>query len=220
MMFGISQNQDGDLKDINFKRPRLVFEVPKIYFNKPEWGSEYYSTDIRREFKEGDFWEFEVQSHKISSQLTFTGIETISDLYSVYLLDLEKLRSVNIRKFTNYQFQSSNDVSRFRVLIGTEEQVKAQINQMLIPIEYNLSNNYPNPFNPATNIEYSIPENTYVTIKIYNSLGSLVKILVDGYRAPGIYSVEWEPKDIPSGVYYYRIETPKFNKVQRMIYLK
>jgi photosystem II stability/assembly factor-like uncharacterized protein len=74
-----------------------------------------------------------------------------------------------------------------------------------IPQEINLYQNYPNPFNPSTVISYQLPVMSMVTLKIYNTLGQEVQTLVNEYKQRGIYSIEWKPGNLPSGVYFYRL---------------
>ncbi len=80
-----------------------------------------------------------------------------------------------------------------------------------IPGSFTLNQNYPNPFNPITMIRYTIPKLTNVQIKIHNSLGKLVRILLDEEKPAGNYTVTWDGKDnhesvVASGVYFYRLE--------------
>jgi hypothetical protein len=85
------------------------------------------------------------------------------------------------------------------------------------PIDYYLSQNYPNPFNPATIIKYHIPAEEFVSLKIYDILGSEVKTLVNEIQKPGYYQIEFNAFDIPSGVYFYKIQTENFSSVKKMI---
>ena len=71
------------------------------------------------------------------------------------------------------------------------------------PKEFKLEQNYPNPFNPTTVIKYSIPKESMVNIKIYNSLGQLVSTLVNNIEYPGIYEKKWDASGYTSGVYFY-----------------
>jgi hypothetical protein len=89
-----------------------------------------------------------------------------------------------------------------------------------VPTTYALKQNYPNPFNPSTRIEYSIPENSFVSIKVYNSVGQLVATLVNENQSVGTYRVEWSAKNVPSGIYFYRMETSKFTTMKKMLLLK
>ena len=94
------------------------------------------------------------------------------------------------------------------------------VNNSVTPDEYFLSQNYPNPFNPSTTISYSISEMEFVTLKVYDFLGSEVAILVDEEKPAGTYKVEWNATDIPSGVYFYKLQTNGFIETKKMMLLK
>jgi Ethylbenzene dehydrogenase/Secretion system C-terminal sorting domain len=89
-----------------------------------------------------------------------------------------------------------------------------------IPTEFSLHQNYPNPFNPSTTIEYSLPEQTDVTIKIYDALGSEIEVLFSGNISAGTHSLNWDASNYVSGIYFYRINTGEFNQVKKMLLLK
>jgi mono/diheme cytochrome c family protein len=74
------------------------------------------------------------------------------------------------------------------------------------PLRFALSQNFPNPFNPATKIEFSIPERQIVTLKIYDVIGHLVATLVNGLYEAGTYNVEWNASQVASGMYFYQIQ--------------
>nr|MBN2278352.1 T9SS type A sorting domain-containing protein [candidate division Zixibacteria bacterium] len=91
----------------------------------------------------------------------------------------------------------------------------------LIPTEFNLAQNYPNPFNPVTQIEYSVPSNSHVKISVYNTLGQLTRVLVDGVKSAGVYTVTWDGTNnaghhVASGIYLYRIEAGPYNHTRKM----
>lgn len=88
------------------------------------------------------------------------------------------------------------------------------------PDQYNLSQNYPNPFNPETKINFSIPVKQFVSLKVYNALGELVKELVSEFKEAGNYSVTFDGSDLSSGIYIYRLETQKFVMNKKMTLLK
>ena len=90
----------------------------------------------------------------------------------------------------------------------------------LTPLHYNLDQNYPNPFNPSTKIDFSIPESTHVSLTVYDSIGKEVKILVDDNLKFGNHSVSFDASDLASGVYIYRLETPKFQQSRKMVLLR
>ena len=89
-----------------------------------------------------------------------------------------------------------------------------------IPQQYLLSQNYPNPFNPSTTIEYSLPEQTNVTVTIYDALGNELEILFSGEETAGIHQVTWNASNYASGIYFYRMTSEKFVQVKKMLLLK
>lgn len=92
--------------------------------------------------------------------------------------------------------------------------------QIGIPEKYELSQNYPNPFNPSTKINYSIPEDSRVSIRIYDLSGKEVYTLVDEYKSAGYYSVNFNASSLSSGVYFYNINADKFTATKKMTLLK
>jgi hypothetical protein len=90
-----------------------------------------------------------------------------------------------------------------------------------IPQEFYLRQNFPNPFNPITNIRFEVPNSTPVTINIYNAVGQLVTTLINGQAfAPGTYSVTWDASNVSSGVYFYQLKTDSFQQTMKMILIK
>jgi flagellar hook assembly protein FlgD len=90
---------------------------------------------------------------------------------------------------------------------------------------YYLEQNYPNPFNSDTIIQFNIPNSDEVTLSIYDVMGQRICTLVDDNLIAGNYSVSWNGKNdignsLPSGIYFYRIETGNYADVKRMILLK
>jgi hypothetical protein len=92
--------------------------------------------------------------------------------------------------------------------------------QSRIPTEYGLGQNYPNPFNPTTTIKYQIPNASHVTIKIYDVLGREVATLVDGREEAGYKSVTWDARDVPSGIYFYRLIAGNYIQTRKLILVK
>ena len=94
-----------------------------------------------------------------------------------------------------------------------------------MPSRFELSQNFPNPFNPSTTIRYSIPEKAMVKLKIYDLIGREVATLVNQELAAGTYSVEWNGTDnigsrVSSGVYFYRLESARYHQTQKMILIQ
>jgi hypothetical protein len=93
------------------------------------------------------------------------------------------------------------------------------------PRVFDLSNNYPNPFNPTTNIQFAVPHQGNITLAVYNVLGQHVRTLAEGAYAPGQYTVTWDGKDesgrtVTSGMYFARLETGSIALVRKMLMMK
>jgi plastocyanin len=86
--------------------------------------------------------------------------------------------------------------------------------------QFALAQNYPNPFNPSTTIQFSVPFDGNVTLTVYNVLGEEVRQLYAGHASPGTYNVNFNGADLPSGLYFYRLQTPSATLVRTMQYLK
>ncbi len=92
-------------------------------------------------------------------------------------------------------------------------------------LDYSLAQNYPNPFNPVTTISYTLPERSYVSLKVFDILGNEVVILEEGERSEGSYTIQWNGKDkfqreVNSGVYFIRLAATLYNKTIKAILLK
>ena len=89
-----------------------------------------------------------------------------------------------------------------------------------IPTEFALYQNYPNPFNPSTSIKYSVPDNGNVKLSVYNLVGEEVRVLVDERLDAGFYEVSFNAADLPSGTYFYSLQTGNLIQTKKMVLLK
>lgn len=88
------------------------------------------------------------------------------------------------------------------------------------PGRFALSANYPNPFNPSTKINFSIPKSSAVRLTVHNILGQEVATLVDGYQNAGSYTVDFTPTNLASGVYFYKIQAGTYTDTKKMVLMK
>ncbi len=107
--------------------------------------------------------------------------------------------------------------------IGTS--VDDENDDVSIPTNYSLEQNFPNPFNPATEIRFALPAREKVEIKVYNIQGQLVKTLISKNLNAGIHTVKWNALNesnlqVTSGLYFYKIKAGSFEKVKKMMYLR
>jgi len=117
----------------------------------------------------------------------------------------------------SYQF-----LGKDQDLIGSGNEV---LEIMPVPTEFALHNNYPNPFNPVTTINYDLPQDGTVRLIIYDLMGREVTRLVNGFTPAGYHSVRWNAKNqmgenVSAGVYFYHLQSGNFVKTQKMVLLK
>ena len=89
-----------------------------------------------------------------------------------------------------------------------------------LPTYFSLDQNYPNPFNPATTISFSLPSQSFVSLKVFDALGREVDVLLSEELTAGTYSQQWVPKGLSTGVYLYRLQAGNFVKTNKLILLR
>jgi hypothetical protein len=106
-------------------------------------------------------------------------------------------------------------------LIGTGTPTTNVEDESPLPKKFALQGNYPNPFNPTTRIVFDIPKATVVSVTIYNALGAQVAEILDQVPyEPGTHELTFNGANLASGIYFYRLRTPEFNAVKKMVLLK
>jgi parallel beta-helix repeat protein len=113
---------------------------------------------------------------------------------------------------TDFEGNTSN-FARLDILTDVEDEKQ-------IPTEFSLNQNFPNPFNPSTKIRYSIPQQGYVTLKVYDVLGNEIATLVNEERPAGNYVVDFNASGLSSGVYIYKLQSGPFVESKKMILLR
>lgn len=103
---------------------------------------------------------------------------------------------------------------------GTDNLTSVGSDINAIPDVFKLDQNYPNPFNPSTRIKYSIVEEGFVTLKVYNAIGKEIKTLVSKKQPAGVYEVSFDASSLPSGVYFYTLMSNANVQTRKMILVK
>jgi hypothetical protein len=88
------------------------------------------------------------------------------------------------------------------------------------PRAFRLKQNYPNPFNPLTRIKFTLSNQEHVSVKVYNTLGQKIQALLNKTMPAGNHEVEFNGENLPSGIYFYRIQAGDFQDVKKMVILK
>ena len=158
----------------------------------------------------------EIQTGKYNIFCTAKGYKNLSKEVSI------DENNTRIEDITLIKEDSSAELSEYSSDSIQTKKVKSET-----PTGYSLKQNYPNPFNSYTEIEFAIPDKSYILLSVFDMLGLKKEVVLDGKYEAGWHKVRYEPKEMSSGVYYYRIEAisqldvnKRFEKRMKMLYLK
>jgi len=147
----------------------------------------------------------------------------------IFIRDMLSLTRKARPQLLNPLHSGVTDARFYRVAIGCEQigmMITSQIvtdniiEYIKVPHQIRLFQNYPNPFNPTTVIRYQLSEYSEVQLKVFNLLGKEVSTLVNERQQAGNYRVSFDGGNLPSGVYFYKLKTRRFEKVKKMILAK
>ena len=139
-------------------------------------------------------------------------------LYSDYLTKNNKTKLLIINPTNEYMFDFLGDFDITEVIVANT------VNQ--IPVEmpflnsFTISAAYPNPFNPITNVVLNLSKSSDVNVGVYNINGQLISTLLTGFKTANSYSLEWDATNMPSGVYFIKVQSNGFNQIQKIMLLK
>jgi hypothetical protein len=221
------------LKEIFVTEPFTLNKKSEIEFNNSYYG---FDNSELSQVKENDI-SYSIELVNVSNKKIvkeFNGskyeLSKITDDRTRFKLNLNNIDEENyiLRVVCKMKGEAAfylNDFQSEETLSLNKSLIEINIEENKIPEGYNLENNYPNPFNPTTTINYSIPKGGNVRLEIYNSLGEIVNILQDSYQDAGNHSIAWTGKDrignsLSSGIYFYRLVSNDFVQVKKMTLIK
>ena len=219
---GASKNYD----EWDQPEPPIIGEYVSVYFPHRDWEppTPNYCADARPEFSHGEIWEFEVTTNiRDKVDLTFDGIEQVPAEFAVWVVDEALSLSQNLREKSSYSVAGSNHSKRLKLVVGRQDFIADKLSEIkIIPASYELSQNFPNPFNPATTIRYGLPEAERVTLKVFNLLGEeVVTLIADESKEAGYHTAIWNGRNqtgqsVASGVYVYRLRAGSLVMTKKM----
>jgi hypothetical protein len=219
--FGIREGASDGIDRFDYPKPPLPpgEKTIQVYFYHPEWNFElgpYFASDIRAYFGDVKSWKFYVRCLSGGEVKLSWDLSQVPGRFNFTLFDVSSGRVVDMRSVSEYVYNAVNNETReFRI-----DAVTGVSEENTIPKSYALYQNYPNPFNPSTTIEFDIPERTNVKLVVYDILGREVETLIDKELEPGKYKLNFNATNLPSGVYFYTLRTPKFTKTNKMLLIK
>ncbi len=230
---GVKKNAAPEYDANDLFEPPVIGKYVSLYFPHKEWTTlpQNYTADYRPLAGDGYVWDFEVATARGHEMVTlnFDGMDEVPAGLDVYLIDEQLGAARNLRQNPSYSFRAASNGGKkgLRVVVGSRNYVETNSNDVtLVPVAFDLAQNFPNPFNPETVIRYSLPEAATVTLEIYNMLGQKVRTLVDHtQQAADFYSLSWNGRDdngkaLSSGMYLYRLNAGSYVNTRKMVLMK
>ena len=134
----------------------------------------------------------------------------------IHFFDMEAAYNKNFEFWNSYKHDMQNTSAAFPIEVITE----VNENNSTQPSKFSLFQNYPNPFNPSTKIKYQNANAEFVVLKVYDVLGREIATLVNEEKPIGTYEITWYAEQLPSGIYFYRLQADSFLETKKMILLK
>lgn len=155
----------------------------------------------------------------------FTQTEFVSRFWATKKIDSLAPSDEDAIVELSQKFHVLSEFTAFPHLGDFVTSVSQENEEIIIPEDFSLLQNYPNPFNPKTTIVFRASTNNSVTLKVYNMLGQLVRVLVDEKKQPGEYAVTWDGRNdhnrlMPTGLYIYRLQVGAFQRSKKMLMVK
>jgi len=230
---GVAPASNDHHDDNDLTEPPPIGEYVSVYFPHEEWQKPLarYSNDMRSSANPNQRWRFVVESN-IANQLVnlrFDKLQEIDPSLQIFLVDEALNFKQNLRENAAYQYQPrSHELTKaFTLIVGKDDFVAEQTaSAQGVPENFVLEQNFPNPFNPETAIRFGLPQQSVVTIKIYDLAGREIATVLDRVElAAGRHQRVWDGRDaqgrvVPSGIYFYRLAAGSFVTTKKLTLMK
>jgi len=163
------------------------------------------------------FVGFEITlSHGADFEINVTNAGFIADYNTVG----NTTKVVVVNNETNELFTSNGDFEIVDVIAATAGGATLAYDIVTVPTVFGLGEAYPNPFNPTTSVEFAMPHDGFVSLKVYNIMGQVVGTLHEGNLTANSYSFTWDAVDVASGMYFLKAETAGNVDIQKIMLMK
>jgi len=216
-------SDEEDVLDLH--QPLRIADQVEVVFNRKNGDvAEELKADIRQPSANGHFWEFSclLDPDNEMLSLAFDGIRSLPDGVEAFLIDEDTKTIYDLRSNQRLEFATRRLAKKhFKLIIGVKSFVESQAPETeLHPKDYVLLQNFPNPFNPATQIIYSLPRNSRVELSVYNIRGEKVAMLVNENQEAGSHTIVWNAAGAGSGIYFIKLEAGGLRLMKKCLLVK
>ena len=183
----------------------------------------FYDTATVTKVRNNQLWINIVLESDNHGTIVQQGPDSWTDLVILNFTSTQTITSSAITWNTNgryWRVYGSDNATTWGIGTFDEVTYASDGNSQLDTFSYVLNQNFPNPFNPSTTIQFNVPERSFVNLTVYNIIGQKVAVLADGEKEAGFYSLEFNALGLPSGIYIYRLQSSDFVQTRKMILLK
>ncbi len=212
---------------LDWHEPPPIGEYVSVSFAAPDGGAPF-TVDARPVTEDGAAWPLVVRSNiRDEVALSFERLGDVPPAFVVWLVDEAAGTVTDLRRDPSYAFAShgSGGAARMQLIVGTEAFAQAASGfDGTVPADFQLAQNYPNPFQGVTTIQYGLPTDQHVLLEVFDLLGRRIAVLVDEAREAGYHKAVWtgrrSPSGLASGVYLYRLRAGSFTATERMVVVR
>lgn len=184
----------------------ITFDPSRLTFSRIQWSS--------------SLGNFMIQAQAVNGELYLAGAGTAQDGSAGTFATLNFINNqtvgqtqITFRRLRWNEGTVMENVAMASVITGVDEEEG-------LPTKFALEQSYPNPFNPSTRIRFAVPAGGFISVRIFNTLGQEVAVLVNEHLNPGRYEYGWNGTGYPSGVYFYRMQAEGFTQTKKLILLR
>jgi len=230
---GVAPESEDGYDDNDLAEPPPIGEFVSLYFAHPEWQKALsrFSDDIRSAGSSNHRWSFRVETNISGAivKLQFDGLKEIDPALGVFVVDEEMEYKQNLRENAVYQYQSRGAARprEISLIVGKAAFVDEYTAGVPgVPADFELEQNFPNPFNPETAIRFGLPKASVVSIRILDLNGREVAMLLDKVELPaGQYERLWNGRDrqglpVVSGIYLCQMRAGNFAAAKKLALMK
>lgn len=209
----LANRSDGSVQPLNPIGSQITIPVELVSFSAKLENSKVYLSWMTTTETNNLGFELERKKEGDWQKIGFLdGAGTTTEIHNYeFIDDLSKESYSGIIKYRLKQIDFDGN-SKY----SNEINVKVDLN----PVKFVLSQNYPNPFNPSTKINYELPVSSYITLKIFDALGTEIETLVEGNIEAGKYEVVFDANGLSNGVYFYELIANDFRDIKKFVLLK